>query len=464
MTAQTPNRQLSAFRRRLAKLRGHLLGPGAAVAVARAPARLDVMGGVADYSGGTVLEGTLAEAALAGVQARRDRLFVAHSEQAREHGWQTPVTVSLDDLYAGRRLKSYEQVRRLFAGDGHWAAYVLGAFHVLMKEGQVRHWPHGATVIVDSSVPIGAGVASSGALEVAAMAAVVEAFAVPMDGPRLAVLCQRVENQVAGAPCGVMDQVTAALGEAGKLVALKCQPCEVLGLHALPDWAATFGINTGVKHAIGGRHYARARVGAYMGLKMMTAVKGEGAYGGYLCNMTPEAFRGEWWDKLPSRIRGREFLDRYGETDDPVTTVDPDEVYSVRGCTVYPIQENARVLRFIERLRRARETGDERHLVQAGKLMYAAHWGYRTLLGLGAAETDLVMRLVRERGPERGLYGAKTSGGGSGGTMAILARADAVGAVEETAEEYARRTGRQPHVFVGTSPGTLSFGVRRVEL
>ncbi|MCD6350976.1 MAG: GHMP kinase, partial [Armatimonadetes bacterium] len=101
---------------------------------------------------------------------------------------------------------------------------------------------------------------------------------------------------------------------------------------------------------------------------------------------------------------------------------------------------------------------------KAGQLMYAAHWGYRTLLGLGAAETDLIMRLVRRRGPAQGLYGAKTSGGGSGGTMAILGRADAAPVVEEVAAEYAAATGLKPYVFEGTSPGTMAFGVRETKL
>jgi L-arabinokinase len=163
-------------------------------------------------------------------------------------------------------------------------------------------------------------------------------------------------------------------------------------------------------------------------------------------------------------MRGSDFLSRYGETDDPVTTVDPHEVYSVRGCTAYPIYETARTLKFIEHLEKARVTGEERYLVAAGKLMYAAHWGYRTLVGLGARETDLIMRLVRRRGPQKGLYGAKTSGGGSGGTMAILARADAHETIAEVADEYAHQTGLRPYVFVGTSPGTVKYGLRHIEV
>ncbi len=464
MTAKRAENQFRSFRRRLGTLAGDFLTLGVPLSMARAPGRLDVMGGVADYSGGTVLEGTLGEAALVAVQPRGDDLLVAHSYQATAHGWRTPVTLHLADLYTAGRLKSPAQLRVLFPREAHWASYVLGAFPVLARNRIVSRWPHGATLVLDSGVPMGAGVASSGAIEVATMAALLHAYDLALDGLRLARLCQQVENHVAGAPCGVMDQVTAALGEAGKLLILLCQPSQVLGLQPLPSWAATFGIDTGVKHTVGGRQYARARVGAYMGLKIITSHLAPRALGGYLCNLTPEQFRRDWWDRLPSKMTGAEFLSRYGETDDLVTTVDPAETYSVRGCTSYPIYETARVRKFVELLTQASETGDERPLVRAGRLMYAAHWGYRTLLGLGATETDLIMRLVRKRGPKHGLYGAKTSGGGSGGTMAILARADANEAVEEVADEYARRTGLQPHLFVGSSPGTLAFGLRRVNL
>lgn len=460
MSSQVVSRQFRRFAARLKRLRGLLISPGAPVAVARAPGRIDVMGGVSDYSGGTVLEGTISEAVVAGVQRRRDDLLVAHSMQAESHGWTTPVSISLSELYSGRRLASYARIAALFSGSSRWAAYVLGAFHVLLREGVVQRWPSGATVIIDSDVPMGAGVASSGALEVAAMAAILAAFGIELEPVRMAILCQTVENRVAGAPCGVMDQVTALLGEPYKLLALLCQPCQPLALHALPADVRTFGIDTGVKHAVGGSRYTRARVATFMGLRIIAAHQRGEAYDGYLCNITPQEFRQKYWDLLPSRISGREFLRRWGETDDPVTNVDPDEAYSVRGCTAYPIYENARVGKFIEYLARARETGDERHLVRAGKLMYASHWGYRTLLALGARETDLIMRLVRRLGPERGLYGAKTSGGGSGGTMAILARADAEEAVREVAAEYAELTGRQPYVFAGSSPGTVMSGIR----
>jgi galactokinase len=82
--------------------------------------------------------------------------------------------------------------------------------------------------------------------------------------------------------------------------------------------------------------------------------------------------------------------------------------------------------------------------------------------GLGSAATDELVRLVRESGSNSGLYGAKITGGGSGGTVAVLARASSQQGVQEIAARYARNTGRRPYVFSGSSPGATALGVRYI--
>ena len=98
-----------------------------------------------------------------------------------------------------------------------------------------------------------------------------------------------------------------------------------------------------------------------------------------------------------------------------------------------------------------------------GELMYGSHASY-SACGLGSDGTDLLVELVREAGPAAGLFGAKITGGGSGGTVAILGRADAGPAVAEIARRYHEQTGREPYVFAGSSPGACQFGVRRMIL
>src|SRR5207244_12405112 len=109
------------------------------------------------------------------------------------------------------------------------------------------------------------------------------------------------------------------------------------------------------------------------------------------------------------------------------------------------VYENHRVQQFIDQLDRARR--NPKALEQAGRLMYASHWSYGHRIGLGAAETDLLVRLAREAGPAAGIYGAKITGGGSGGTVALLTGNNARPTVEAIAEEYARRTGLTPQTL-----------------
>ena len=90
--------------------------------------------------------------------------------------------------------------------------------------------------------------------------------------------------------------------------------------------------------------------------------------------------------------------------------------------------------------------------------MYQSHASY-SACGLGSPGTDRLVRLVRDQGPAAGLYGARITGGGSGGTVAVLGRADDAPAIDRVAEAYARQAGYRPYVFSGSSPGVASGGV-----
>jgi len=433
--------------------RGQFLSPRAPIHVARAPARLDVMGGIADYSGSLVLEGTLARAAYAAVQPRRDGKLRAMSIGVTEA---RPVESSLNDLLTRGRPKTYPQVRKLFGGAAHWAGYVLGTLHVLQCEGVVTQWPHGLNLLLLSDIPIGAGVASSAAIEVAAMVAVTAAYGVALEPLRLAQLCQVVENRIVGAPCGVMDQVTSALGQANRLLALCCQPCEVEGLHRVPEGYQFVGINSAVKHSVGGTAYGRVRCAAFMGYRIMEDLLPASDYGGFWCRATPAEFAAIE-AALPEEMTGREFLARYGRTRDAVTAVQPDMTYPVRQASRHPVLENARVRRFVQLL----GCGDEGAMRAAGKLMFESHASY-SACGLGADETDLLVRLVRERGAAAGLLGAKITGGGSGGTVAVLVRNEACRLLRDIMRDYRRRTGLSPLLLTGSTAGATRWGTRTI--
>lgn len=435
---------------------GNFFRPRKKTVVTRAPGRIDVMGGIADYSGSLVLEGTLAEAAKVALQRRHDRRLRIISLNLK-NDLSAHLTVSLDDFFSRGKLVPISGARALLTtADGQiWPAYLLGAFYLLMKGKKVR-FRNGADLFLRSNVPLGAGVSSSAAIEVAAMTAINCAYNLSLEGLEIARLCQQVENYLVGAPCGIMDQVTSCLGEEGKLTALRCQPDRLEGTVAVPEDFCFAAINSGVKHSVGGTRYTRARVGAFMGLKVITSHLGKDPYGGYLTNIAPEEFRRRFHRILPGRIKGSAFLRKYGETTDKVTTVEPETIYSVRGCTEHPVYENARVERFRELL----QIGGEQAMAQAGKLMYASHWSYGSRVALGCRETDILVNLVRRLGPSRGLYGAKITGGGSGGTVVVLCRRGSEKAIAEVKRDYRKLTGITPEVYRKSSPGALQFGCR----
>lgn len=424
--------------------------PDRPVFVARAPGRLDVMGGIIDYSGGTVAEMPIAQAAWVGAQRDAgDGSVTVRSVNAEAEGLLPEVTLPSETF-----VNPVSTHKRLLDGPegGRWAGYVAGCVALLRAEGLIPRRA-GARFFVRSTVPLGAGVSSSAAVEVAAMRALCAAYGVALDGLTLARLCQRVENEVMDAPCGIMDPVTSALGEAGRLLVLLCQPYQVQGTVALPDGWSVFGIDSAVKHSVGGANYTRARIAAFMGYKILADLAGNG-FGGYLCNVSPDEYRALLPDRLPETMNGAAFLGKHGGIFDPVTRVDPAESYPVRACAEHAIFENARVLRFLDDLK----DGGADALRSAGKQMYAAHASY-SACGLGSPETDLLVDLARAQGDA--VAGAKITGGGSGGTVALLVRADAEARVAQTlADEYGRRMGNSPLVIRGTSPGAYATEVR----
>jgi len=445
----------------------------AELVVARAPGRLDVMGGIADYSGSLVLEAPILEATFVALQRRPDRRLTIVS-LAEDAGQTLAFEMALSEFENAGEPVDYDTARARFQQEPsqHWAAYVTGVFLTLMREREIR-FRDGARILISSRVPQGKGVSSSAALEVAVMQAVAAAFDVTIDAREMALLCQTVENRVAGAPCGVMDQMTASCGEANRLLALRCQPAELLGMAAIPDEVAFWGLDSGVRHAVTGADYGSVRVGAFIGYRIIAEMAGlkvnvsamgapaqidDSLWGGHLANVTPSEFEQHYAAQLPERIEGAEFLSRYKGTTDTVTRVAPELGYAVRVPTAHPIYEHHRVRLFVELLRG--EINEERMRL-AGELMYQSHASY-SACGLGSAATDRIVELARAAGPEQGIYGAKITGGGSGGTVAILGRRDAGPVVASLAEKYARETGYQPYTFSGSSPGSAGFGHLRL--
>jgi L-arabinokinase len=466
----------------LARVRAELAAdftPGAPLRVSRAPGRLDVMGGIADYTGSLVCELPLDRAAAVALQPRADRQVQVLSFNLFDEHKPFTLRVPLDGL---ARVAA-DALRREFDEPGRkWAAYLVGCLFVLHERKLVDLADPrraGVNLALFSTVPPGAGVGSSAAVEVATMVNLADHFGVrdrlaPLE---LAAMCQSAENRIVGAPCGVMDQVSSCLGEADAMLRMVCQPHELLPPLRLPPGVRAIGINSGVKHSVGAGQYGRTRCAAFIGhriilerMRAMGAASGReltgDPTGGYLANLDPDDYKRFFRPALPERITGREFLDRYGDAVDIVTHVEPETEYLVQHAVDHHVLEARRVRRFVEFIEQAAaaatpDAGRRRGgmLDRAGHLMYASHISYTHDAMLGAPECDLLVDLVR-RNERAGLYGAKITGGGSGGTVAVLCDAGegADAALGDVMREYERQTGRTPEAFTGSSPGAWHVG------
>ena len=279
---------------------------------------------------------------------------------------------------------------------------------------------------------------------------------IEISGPDLAALCQRVENHVVGAPCGIMDQMTSACGKQDRLLQLRCQPGTIEGYVEVPAGYRFYGIDSGISHAVSGADYGTVRTAAFMGLRILTT---ETPWRGrYLADLTPAEFS-QLARALPEEMNGAEFLERYGGISDTATVVHPDRRYPVRRASEHPVGEQARVDRFVRLLPTLAHHPDAAN--ELGQLMYASHQSY-SACGLGSTGTDAILELARAAGPERGVFGAKITGGGSGGTVAVFGTREAEGCVREIAARYTAETGRVANIFTESGPGAAEVGVLTV--
>jgi len=432
--------------------------------VARVPARLDVMGGIADYSGANVCEAVLGGGMLMALQARTDRTMRIRTMQAGRRTLPVETRIPLDYLASGGSAGDYAQVRELCHANplAAWAAYIGGSIFTLLKEESVN-LPYGFSFLLLSAVPMNVGIGSSAAVEIGTLSCLNAYLGLKLDGARLARLGQMAENYVVGAPCGIMDQIAVASGRRDKLTHILCRPGQIVGEVEIPPGTGFVGINSMVRHSVAGNAYGNVRIGAFMGMKIINEIRARTGRAAlhYLTEISTAELKAEYHAEIPEHILGSEFLARCKTHDDPVTTVQPDATYRVAGPARHPIGENERVLQFIAALQAAAK-GDERACVNAGEMMYAAHESYRDNCRLSVPEVNFLVEAVRKRGPESGLYGAKITGGGTGGTVAVFGKIAALKEhIPQIAVEYSRRVGMMPDIFEGTSPGAIEFGARR---
>ena len=449
--------------------------PGEPVFVAGAPGRLDVMGGIADYSGSLVLQLPLDRQTVAMLQLQSEPHLDVVSLRG---GVPSYASIRLDAFLHSPECSPAKMAEFFAPGaSNHWASYVFGVAHAcLVRTSPPPIVTTGFRMLIDSDVPEGTGVSSSAALEVSSLAVIAAAYGVELSGEEIAAAAQWAENHVAGAPCGIMDQMTSACGRRDHLLRLRCQPATIEGHVAVPDGYRFYGIDSGIRHAVSGADYGTVRTAAFMGYRMIAAMCGrpEGAgpslrsgrqvvhddrWHGYLANIPPALFAQEFEPRLPERMLGALFLEQFDGITDRVTLVDPEREYPVRVATAHPVRENARVERFADLLDSLVTV--PANALELGRLMAESHASY-SACGLGSEGTDRLVDMVRAAGGSCGLFGAKITGGGSGGTIAVLASSEAEPAVKAIASQYARAEGRGGAVFAGSGPGMAERGVLEV--
>ncbi|MES4900884.1 MULTISPECIES: galactokinase [unclassified Streptomyces] len=370
-----------------------------------APGRVNLIGEHTDYNDGFVMPLALPHTCLAAARPRTDGVLRLHSGDAPGG----VVELRVDDLVP---------VADDAGGDrGGWAAYPAGVVWALRDAGALTGAAAGgADLHYTSTVPTGAGLSSSAALEVVTATALNELYGLGLEPLRIAQLCQRAENVFVGVPCGIMDQTASACCADGHALFLDTRE---LALRQVPFDLAAEGlrllvVDTQVKHELGDGAYANRRAACEAGARALGV----------------RALRDVAYERL----------------DDALDTLAGDETLVRRVRHV--VTENHRVEEVIERL----DAGATRSI---GPVLTDGHASCRDDFEISCAELDLVV----ETANAAGALGARMTGGGFGGSAIVLVEeADAEAVGKAVTEAFAAAGYRAPRIF----PAVPSAGARRL--
>jgi galactokinase len=355
-----------------------------------APGRVNLIGEHTDYAEGFVMPAAIDFATLAGISPRSDGKIVIYSEN-----------------YAKERV--FETANLPTAPSLHWSDYPLGVISILAGEG---HTIPSFSLSLWGDVPLGSGLSSSAALEVATALAVTSLIGVSYSGPALARLCQRAENEFVGANCGIMDQFISANGSKDHALLLDCRDLS-FKLAPIPESVALVIANTMVKHAVSGSEYTSRRAE----VEEAAAVIGR---------HRPEVrfLRDATLDDLA--LYGAE--------------MSPNALKRAR----HVITENIRTVAAADAL-------ICRDLIELGRLMAEAHKSYSEDFEASCAEADAMVELAQDL---PGLIGARLTGGGFGGcTVNLVEAALAPAFAESLSERYAAKIRIVPQIHICHASG-----------
>jgi galactokinase len=376
----------------------------------QAPGRVNLIGEHTDYNAGFVMPAAIGFYTTVAIAPRADRQLRIHSANFAE-----TRAVPLPGPQATRS-RSGES--------SHWIDYICGVAWALQEQGIPLC---GADMLIHGDVPLGAGLSSSAALEVAAGLALTSIAGQPLEGMRLAKVCQRAENEYVGMRCGIMDQFASVHGRAGYAMMLDCRSLEhrlllLQGRATEPAQAAQLVIcNTMVRHRLAGSEYNRRREQCEQGVQGLAhAVPGI------------ETLRD---------VSGEQLLAHEAALDGLI----------FRRCR-HVVTENERVIAAALALEAADLDG-------FGRLMRESHRSLRDDYEVSCDELDLMVRLAESID---GVYGARMTGGGFGGCTVNFVRTAKVEQFRaQLAEGYARATGHRAEIYVceaadGAAPVVLT--------
>jgi galactokinase len=349
-----------------------------------APGRVNLIGEHTDYNDGFVMPCAIGLGTRVAA-AREDRRLLIRSAQ-----FPGEFEFDLNDLPARRT--------------GSWCDYVLGVAAVLQQNG---HRLRGANLLVDGEVPIGAGLSSSAAIEVASALALMELSGITLPMVEVAKLGQRCENTFIGARVGIMDQFVSCMGKAGHALLLDCRSLE-FELIPIPDGVRMVVCNTMVKHEHAGGEYNRRREECEEGVRILA----------------------KWYPEITAlRDVSSGQLAAHGAEM-------PEKIF--RRC-LHVVVENERVQDGARRLR----AGD---LNGFGGLMRESHRSLRDLYEVSCRELDVMVEAA-EGLP--GYYGGRMTGGGFGGcTLNLVEGRFAEDFAGMISERYRVATGMTPEVYI----------------
>ena len=351
-----------------------------------APGRVNLIGEHTDYNDGFVLPIAIGMRTVVAVAPRSDRKVRVRSLRVAQD-----AEFSLDQSDFTRR--------------NSWVDYVEGMARSL--EGRGVKIP-GADLLIESDVPIGAGLSSSAALEMSVGLAFVSLAGGPALSPRdLALAAQDSDHTYVGIRCGIMDQLISAFARPERALLIDCRSLDTTEIRCVLPEAAIVLCDTKVKHELAASAYNQRRDE---------------------CEMSVVALRQERPDLRALRDMSQEDLEIHGERLSE----------TLRRRSRHVVSENARTLAAARALSR-----DD--LSELGRLMVASHDSLRSDYEVSCAELDLCVEVATS---VRGVYGARMTGGGFGGCTVNLVRSDAVEELAETlVRRFHERFQKRPYIF-----------------